>query len=156
MGPCGCGKSTVGILLAQQLDARFIEGDDFHPESNRQKMASGQALDDDDRKPWMALLNQALKEAGQEPVVLSCSALRKSYRDWLRDGQTRPLHFVCLTGSRELLAARLAGRNHEFMNPKLLDSQLATLEIPQDEPNTQVLDVALSPEKLVEAIKSKL
>ena len=75
MGPGGCGKSTVGILLAQQLGARFIEGDDFHPESNRQKMASGQAFQDNDRKPWMALLNQALREAGRARCSLMlCTA----------------------------------------------------------------------------------
>jgi len=135
MGVSGCGKSTVGQLLAQKLSARFIDGDDLHPESNKAKMAAGNPLNDDDRWPWLALVGQALAE-GQ--TVVACSALKRVYRERILAAapQTK---FVHLSGSREVLEQRLGARSGHFMPASLLDSQLATLEpLAADEPGLVV------------------
>jgi len=137
MGVSGCGKSTVGQLLAQKLSARFIDGDDLHPESNKAKMAAGNPLNDDDRWPWLALVGQALAE-GQ--TVVACSALKRVYRERILAAapQTK---FVHLSGSREVLEQRLGARSGHFMPASLLDSQLATLEpLAADEPGL-VIDI---------------
>ncbi len=135
MGVSGSGKSTIGKLLAERLAISFYDGDDFHPAANKAKMAAGQPLTDADRKPWLAVLNklaQSLHKRRQGCVIV-CSALKQQYRDLLSSGlPSKQVHFVLLEGSRELIAARLAKRQHEFMNPKLLDSQFATLELPSD------------------------
>ena len=127
MGVSGTGKSTVAGLLAGQLGWDLEEGDDLHPEANVAKMASGQPLTDEDRWPWLdkvAAWIQALIWAGR-PGVVTCSALRRAYRDRLRaPGVT----FVHLEGSKEIIAARMAKRLDHFMPTSLLDSQLATLE----------------------------
>ena len=148
MGVSGCGKTEVGQRLARRLDARFIDADDLHPPGNVEKMRAGIALDDADRAPWLALLNARLREAvaAGQPVVLACSALKQSYRDRLADGVAN-LRFVHLVGDRELIAARLAARQHRYMPASLLDSQLATLEPPAV---AIVLDVAVPPEALVD------
>ena len=137
MGVSGCGKSTVGQLLAQKLSARFIDGDDLHPESNKAKMAAGNPLNDDDRWPWLALVGQALAE-GQ--TVVACSALKRVYRERILAAapQTK---FVHLSGSRQVLEKRLGARSRHFMPASLLDSQLATLEpLTADEPGL-VIDI---------------
>jgi len=128
-GVSGSGKTTVGTHLAQRLSARFLDADDFHPAANIAKMARGEPLDDADRRPWLAALNQALAmhlESG-ESVVLACSALKRAYRDRLTAGLPNAV-CVMLSGSRELLQARVSERQHRFMPASLLDSQLATLE----------------------------
>ena len=137
MGVSGCGKSTVGQLLAEKLSARFIDGDDLHPESNKAKMAAGNPLNDEDRWPWLALVGQALAE-GQ--TVVACSALKRVYRERILAAapQTK---FVHLSGSREVLEQRLGARSGHFMPASLLDSQLATLEpLAADEPGL-VIDI---------------
>jgi gluconokinase len=149
MGVSGCGKTAVGSLLAQRLGARFIDADDLHPPANVEKMRAGIPLDDADRAPWLRLLNARLREvtAAGEPVVLACSALKQRYRDTLASG-VPGLRFVHLSGSRELIAARLAARQHRYMPTTLLDSQFATLEPPAE---AIVVDVALPLEAAVEA-----
>ena len=149
MGVSGCGKTAVGSLLAQRLGARFIDADDLHPPDNVEKMRAGIPLDDADRAPWLRLLNARLREvtAAGEPVVLACSALKQRYRDTLAAG-VPGLRFVHLAGSRELIAARLAARQHRYMPTTLLDSQFATLEPPAE---AVVVDVALPLEAAVEA-----
>ena len=147
MGVSGCGKTAVGSLLAQRLGARFIDADDLHPPANVEKMRAGIPLDDADRAPWLRLLNARLREAAGEPVVLACSALKQRYRDTLAEG-VPGLRFVHLAGSRELIAARLAARQHRYMPTTLLDSQFATLEPPAE---AIVVDVALPLEAAVEA-----
>ena len=137
MGVSGCGKSTVGQLLAQKLSARFIDGDDLHPESNKAKMAAGNPLNDDDRWPWLALVGQALAE-GQ--TVVACSALKRVYRERILAAAPQ-IKFVHLSGSREVLEQRLGARSGHFMPASLLDSQLATLEpLAADEPGL-VIDI---------------
>jgi gluconokinase len=135
MGVSGSGKTTIGTLLAERMGAVFADADDYHPLANKQKMASGQPLSDEDRQPWLEELNRILRgwfEAGKSGVM-ACSALKAAYRTALRDGiPNGAVSFVVLEASKETLAARLAQRKHEFMNAKLLDSQLATLEVPKD------------------------
>ena len=135
MGVSGSGKTTIGTLLAEREGAVFADADDYHPLANKQKMASGQPLNDDDRQPWLETLNQLLQgwyESGKSGV-LACSALKEKYRATLSAGMPKgTVTIVLLDGSRELIAERLAARKHEYMNAKLLDSQLATLEPPAD------------------------
>jgi gluconokinase len=135
MGVSGSGKTTIGTLLAERLGSVFADADDYHPLANKQKMAAGQPLNDQDREPWLEELNRLMKgwfESGKSGV-LACSALKESYRATLQAGMpSGAVSFVVLDGSKELLAARLSARKHEFMNAKLLESQLATLEMPKD------------------------
>jgi gluconokinase len=154
MGVSGCGKTAVGNRLAQRLGARFIDADDLHPAANVEKMRAGTPLDDADRAQWLALLNARLREAlaAGEPVVLACSALKQRYRDTLAAG-VPGLRFVHLAGSRELIAARLAARQHRYMPASLLDSQFAALEVPVD---AIVIDVALPLEAVVDAAAQAL
>ncbi|GAA3767758.1 gluconokinase [Terriglobus aquaticus] len=135
MGVSGSGKSTIGTLLAQRLHIPFLDADDFHPQANKDKMHAGHPLTDEDRWPWLATLNRLLRDHAAQGTgcVLACSALREVYRDKLADGlPPGTVDFVLLQGSRELIQSRLAQRRHEFMNSKLLDSQFATLETPDD------------------------
>ena len=135
MGVSGSGKTTIGSLLAEREGTVFADADDYHPLANKQKMASGQPLNDDDREPWLETLNRLMRgwyDSGKGGV-LACSALKEKYRATLSAGMPKgSVTFVLLDGSRELIAERLAARKHEYMNPKLLDSQLATLEPPAD------------------------
>lgn len=132
MGVSGCGKSTLAQALAQALQCPFIEGDALHPQANRDKMAAGLPLDDTDRGPFLQAVATALQ--GQAQAVAACSALRRRYRDLLRD-QAGPLHFVLPVLDESLLRQRLALRQGHFMPARLLDSQLASFETPTaDEP----------------------
>jgi carbohydrate kinase (thermoresistant glucokinase family) len=125
MGVSGCGKSSVGIALAEALGARFIDGDDLHPEANKAKMGAGIPLDDSDRWPWLDLVGQEL--AAGPATVIACSALKRAYRDRIRAAAPKTF-FVHLDGSREILEQRLGDRTGHFMPATLLDSQLAILE----------------------------
>jgi gluconokinase len=135
MGVTGSGKSTIGELLAQRENAVFADADDYHPAANKQKMAAGHPLNDDDRQPWLETLNELMRGWFKEGKsgVLACSALKQKYRDTLASGMPEgAVHFIWLDGSPDLLAKRLAARHHEYMNPNLLQSQLDTLEPPAD------------------------
>ena len=144
MGVSGCGKSSVGIALAEALGARFIDGDDLHPEANKAKMSAGIPLGDEDRWPWLELVSKALAEAapeGSTGTVIACSALKRSYRERILAGAPNTF-FIHLDGSREILEQRLGNRTGHFMPSTLLDSQLATLEpLGSDEPGA-VIDIA--------------
>ena len=141
MGVCGCGKSSVGAALAARLGADFIEGDRLHPPASIAKMARGEPLDDADRQPWLEAICRAIidADAAGRGVVVSCSALRRAYRDQLRTAG--PLQFVFLTGSKAVLAERMGRRDDHFMPLALLDSQLATLEVPSGEEDVVTLDI---------------
>lgn len=135
MGVSGSGKTTIGNLLAQKTGLVFADADDYHPESNKQKMASGQPLNDDDRQPWLETLNGVLRgwyESGKGGV-LACSALKAKYRDTLASGMPEgAVHFVWLDGSREMIEKRMQSRQNHYMKAGMLESQLAALEPPAD------------------------
>ncbi len=133
MGVSGCGKSTIGALLAEKLALPFYDADDFHPSTNIEKMAQGTPLTDDDRKPWLTLLADHISNWQTEGgAVLACSALKQSYRDILSSTTENSVKFVYLKGDKAVLAARLTSRDNHFMPANLLTSQLATLEPPED------------------------
>ena len=131
MGVSGCGKSTVAKIYANRGGFAYIEADEFHPPENVAKMSAGIPLTDADRVPWLTAMSRRLAEgrARGEKMVLTCSALKKSYRDLLRAGDPDVV-FVLLDGSEELLGARIGARKGHFMPPTLLRTQLATLERP--------------------------
>lgn len=139
MGVSGCGKSTVGQQLAGALGRSFLEGDTLHPAANVEKMSAGFPLTDADREPWLDLIGSELAR-GDLPVI-SCSALKRRYRDQLRRHCLLPPSFVFLTGSHACLSQRMAGRSGHFMPAALLDSQLATLESPEGEPGVVTVEI---------------
>lgn len=146
MGVSGCGKSSVGSALAEALGARFIDGDDLHPEANKAKMGAGIPLDDDDRWPWLDLVGKALAEGAG--TVIACSALKRAYRDRIR--ATAPnTFFVHLDGTREILQQRLGGRKGHFMPATLLDSQLAILEPLETDEFGSVIDIDQSLSQII-------
>jgi gluconokinase len=153
MGVAGSGKSVIGAALADALALEFVEGDEYHSPENVDRMSRGVPLTDDDRARWLRSLAARIREAKEAGtgLVLSCSALKRSYRDILR-AEASDLCFVFLKGQRALIAARLAGRRGHFMPPSLLDSQLAALEEPSPDENAWVCDITKSPQDLVAAL----
>lgn len=150
MGVSGCGKSTVGRLVAERTDSRFMDADDFHPQQNRTKMTNGEPLTDEDRKPWLKILGEEISrcnDAGQT-VVLACSALKESYREQLRSANPR-VAFVHLHGDQPLIEGRLKKRRNHFFPPSLLKAQFADLEPPED---ALTLHVSASPDEIVSQI----
>jgi gluconokinase len=136
MGVSGSGKTSAAQELTRQLGWEYIEGDDLHPEANVAKMASGIPLDDEDRWPWLQRIAEVIgeREAAGTSVIVTCSALKRSYRDRLREGHPS-VWFAHVQASPKVLADRLAHRTGHYMPPSLLDSQLATLEpLGDDEP----------------------
>ncbi len=153
MGVSGCGKSTVGKALAAALDVPFVEGDEFHPEANVIKMSAGFALTDADRADWLDSLQGQIRSAMQDNrgLVVSCSALKRRYRDQLRQGDPG-LRFAHLVGERETIAVRMQARVGHYMPPSLLESQLRDLEPLQDDEAGLRLDIGTAPAQLVEQI----
>ena len=131
MGVAGTGKTTIGTRLARALGVPFVEGDRLHDPENIERMRRGEPLTDEMRKPWLDRLNHELRERRAAGVVLACSALTDASRRRLTAGLS-DVRFVVLTGDTEVLRQRLAQRKHHYFGPELLDSQLATLEIPAD------------------------
>ena len=148
MGVSGSGKSTVGAALARRLRVPFADADTFHPQANVAKMAAGKPLTDGDRYPWLDAVGQWLARH-DEGGVMSCSALKRSYRDQLRS-QCPRTEFLHLTGSPELIARRQAGRPAHFMPSTLLESQFATLEPLEPNESGIAVDVGQSVESIVE------
>lgn len=153
MGVSGSGKSEIGRRLAVRLGVVYIEGDDFHPASNIEKMRAGVPLDDADRHAWLISLQGRLREAVErdESAVLSCSALKRRYRDLLREADPN-LIFIHLDGDRGLIAARMRKRRSHYMPLSLLESQCLALEPLQADERGLRLDIALPPESLVDRI----
>ncbi|MBP2413833.1 carbohydrate kinase (thermoresistant glucokinase family) [Arthrobacter stackebrandtii] len=140
MGVSGCGKSTIGALVAHELGLPFTDGDSLHPMANIAKMAAGTPLNDDDREPWLEIVGKELAGSANG-LVVACSALKRSYRDMIRV-QAPDVVFLHLAGTREVLGSRLEGRSGHFMPTALLDSQLATLEALDADERCVVIDIS--------------
>lgn len=134
MGVCGTGKTTVGIALAEKMNVRFIDGDDLHPRANVMKMGSGIPLNDEDRQPWLERIGDVFYSMSRRSAccVIVCSALKRKYRDIIRQGDPN-LIFVHLAGSKELVLERMAKRKGHYMKPEMVQSQFDTLEVPGDD-----------------------
>ncbi|WP_425351864.1 gluconokinase [Rhizobium anhuiense] len=143
MGVSGCGKSSVGERLAEALHLAFVEGDALHPAANVEKMSKGIPLTDEDRMPWLDLIGEDMQASldKSEGIIVSCSALKRVYRDRLRAAVGGNLFFVYLEGSKALLTKRMGERKGHFMPVSLLESQLATLEVPTGEPGVVTVDI---------------
>jgi gluconokinase len=148
MGVSGSGKTTVGAALAQRLRVPFADADDFHPPANVAKMSAGIPLDDDDRLPWLRTIGEWLAAHSGTGAVVSCSALKRAYRDVLRESAPGQF-FVHLHGTRDVVARRVAGRPGHFMPASLVDSQFATLEPLADDEAGLTLDLDRSVDDLV-------
>lgn len=154
MGVSGCGKTTIGRALAKTVNGCFVEGDDFHPATNVKKMRDGIPLQDTDRREWLIRLRDAIERrcARGRVCFVACSALKKAYRDFLRRAKVE-VGFVFLTGSPGLIRQRLERRKGHYMPPKLLQSQIATLEPPRD---AVVADITPPPEEITRLLLAKL
>lgn len=154
MGVSGCGKSSVGKALAQSLGWDFYDADDFHPPQNVAKMAGGIPLDDSDRAPWLALLNELISSSLKEdkPGVLACSALKERYRQQLMDGNDG-VQIVYLKGSYDLIWSRMEKRTDHYMKPHMLKSQFDALEEPT---NALTIDTSVSVDDIVKEILKRM
>ncbi|WP_284945806.1 gluconokinase [Acidisoma cladoniae] len=156
MGVSGCGKSTIAAAVAKDLGWPMIEGDDLHPPANIEKMSHGTPLDDDDRRPWLQAIAARIAEWRDEGVrgVVTCSSLKHTYRDILRN-RHKDVHFIYLKGSYELLLSRMQHRERHFMPPSLLQSQFATLEAPGPEEAITV-EIGRPVDEIVAEVLAKL
>ena len=143
MGVSGSGKSSIGEEIARGLRLQFVEGDALHPASNVEKMSKGIPLTDEDRMPWLDRIGETMETslAKGEGIVVSCSALKRIYRERLRSAVGGNLYFVYLEGSKELLTDRMGHRKGHFMPTSLLESQLQTLEVPTGEKGVVTVDI---------------
>jgi gluconokinase len=157
MGVAGSGKTTIASGLAEKLGVPFVEGDSLHPIANVKKMSAGIPLTDEDRWPWLEAIGERMeveRDTGHG-VVVSCSALKRAYRDALRKQVKGKVNFILLDGSRELIGDRMKKRKAHFMPTALLDSQFATLEKPTPDEHAVVLDISHTiPALLAEAARS--
>ena len=155
MGVSGSGKSTVAGILAGQLGWDLAEGDDLHPAANVAKMSAGVPLTDDDRWPWLDRVSEWITEhtAAGIPGIITCSALKRTYRDRMRGDH---VVFVHLTGDRETIGRRISARQDHFMPPALLDTQIATLEPPGPDENVLLVDLGRPPAEMAAQIITRL
>ena len=153
MGVVGAGKTTIGSLLASELGWQFADADDFHPQSNKEKIRRGIPLTDDDRQPWLQRIRTRIDDwiAQRRNAVLACSALKRAYRRELEAGPQ--VRFVYLKGNASLIAERLRSRRGHFADDKILASQLETLEEPE---SAVTVEVSSSPQEIVTEIRQKL
>ncbi|BFM12024.1 gluconokinase [Simiduia litorea] len=156
MGVSGCGKSTLGAALAETLGIAFFEGDEFHPQANIDKMSKGIPLQDEDRIPWLNSLREIIATHLQQNtgMVLSCSALKRSYRDIL--GHEPSITYICLILNQHSLSNRVMARTNHFMPSSLLASQLQALELPQEDEQSITLDATLPISTLKQALFDSL
>lgn len=157
MGVSGSGKSTIATALARHMDFDCEDGDSYHPASNVEKMRAGIPLTDDDRWPWLRAIADDIdrRAATGHPFVVSCSALKRAYRDVLVHGRS-DVRLVYLKGTRNLIGERLALRKGHFMPPSLLDSQFATIEEPTPDENVLVVDINAPVNQIVATIAEQL
>ena len=150
MGVQGAGKSTIGSNLAARLMLVFVDGDRLHSDENVAKMASGHALTDEERLPWLNDIGRVLSDGRERGIVVVCSALKREYRDLLR-GWVPDLFVVDPEGPMELVAARISEREHEYMPPELLQSQYDILEPLAADERGVIVDIRWSPDKIIDA-----
>ena len=155
MGVAGSGKSTVGEAFAEAIGAVYLDGDDLHPPENIAKMSRGEPLTDDDRWPWLGKVGQRLHDS-TEVTIIGCSALKRIYRDRIRQETNGEVTFIHLAGSRELIAARMGSRTGHFMPTTLLDSQFAALEPPTADEDAITVDIDQTLSALIDDIMKKL
>ena len=157
MGVSGSGKSTIGALLGQTLGLEFIDGDDLHPRANKEKMAAGHPLNDEDRAPWLEIIAERIgaELAEGRSIVVACSSLKRRYRTQLIAYAPSTV-FVHLTGERDVISERQSHRNHEYMPNSLLDSQFATLEPLEEGERGIAVDLGQSPDAMVRFITERL
>lgn len=158
MGVSSSGKTTIGELVAARIGAPFLDGDGFHPPANIEKMSAGIPLTDDDRWPWLEAMGKGMHEAAEREgvVVGACSALKRSYRDFLTKAAGEPVVFVYLAGSFETIEARIRARKHHFMPSSLLRSQFQTLEPPAADENAITVPIEDAPEAIVDNVQRRL
>lgn len=155
MGVCGSGKSTIARQLAGAMNASYLDADDYHPPTNVAKMSRGEALNDEDRWPWLKDFSRAMVSQPTH-CVGACSALKKSYRVCLSAEAQEPVLFVYLEGNKALLEQRMSARTEHFMPTTLLDSQLATLEIPTIDEYAISVDISGTPQQIITLIQQKM
>lgn len=154
MGVAGCGKSSVGAALAPALGAQYRDGDDLHPPHNIAKMRRGEPLTDTDRWPWLTRVGRAL--ADDPPMIIGCSALKRSYRDHITQQATGPVLFIHLSGTRPVIETRMRARKGHFMPPALLDSQFATLQAPSPDEAAITVDIDQALDAIITNILSQI
>lgn len=160
MGVSGAGKSTVARLLAERTGGQFLDADDLHPVANHRKLTAGEPLTDEDRRPWLTAVRDRMRtrDSSREHaagIVVACSALRRAYRDVLRDVD-RPVFFVALDADPTLIAARLAARRGHFASRQILESQLRTLEPLEPDEDGIVCSIALPPARIADEVLAAL
>lgn len=154
MGVTGSGKTAVGEALAHAISATYVDGDRLHPQANIAKMSAGIPLDDADRWPWLAKVGETLRQR-PPPVIVGCSALKRAYRDFITERAGAPVLFIYLDGSRELISKRMHERTGHFMPTSLLDSQFATLEVPNEDENAIAVAIDAPLDQIVADIEAK-
>jgi gluconokinase len=155
MGVAGSGKSVVGAALAARIGATYLDGDDLHPPANIAKMSRGEPLTDADRWPWLSLVGQRLAEP-DGILILGCSALKRRYRDHIREKANAPVTFVHLSGTKALIASRMGARTGHFMPTSLLDSQFAALEPPAADESAVTVNIHGPVKRAVDEIVAQL
>lgn len=154
MGVSGSGKTTIGKKLAEKINLPFFDGDDFHPQANREKMKAGHPLNDEDRAGWLVIMNKlAIEQMKKDGAVIACSGLKEKYRAFLSGGIPGPVFWVFLKGSYDLIKKRMEERKGHFMPASMLSSQFETLEIPR---KSITIDISNTPDEIVEKIISEI
>lgn len=151
MGVAGCGKSTAGNAIADHLSGVYLEGDELHPKANIEKMSNGQPLTDEDRWPWLKIIAQKMSKT-EGLVFTGCSALKRSYRDFIKAEAGEDVTFIHLSGSKELIAERMKNRAGHFMPTSLLDSQFAALEPLSEQETSIIVDISSSEQDILDQI----
>ena len=155
MGVSGSGKSTVASMLADAVGGIYLDGDDYHPKANIEKMSQGIALTDDDRWPWLELFAQAMAKQSNKTIG-ACSSLTKSYRKHLTEAAGEPILFIYLDGSKELILERMSSRSNHFMPSSQLDNQFETLEKPDSSERALTIDISGNSEAVLSDLLKKL
>lgn len=155
MGVAGSGKSSIGVSLAARIGATYLDGDELHPPENIAKMSRGEPLTDEDRWPWLSVVGRKLAKP-EGILIIGCSALKRRYRDHIRNEAGAAVAFVHLSGAKALIAARMRTRAGHFMPESLIDSQFAALEPPGPDESAITVDIDNTPEAIVATIAAAL